>query len=62
MTLDVVQNDVEPLDHIMVDDEDRSDFAEVGIFSCRPSVLIGLPSGALQPSSPCESAGGIWQF
>jgi hypothetical protein len=29
MTLDIVSDDVELLEHVMVDDEERSEFAEV---------------------------------
>jgi hypothetical protein len=38
MTLEVVSDNVELMEHIMVDDEERSDFAELGIFSHLSSV------------------------
>jgi hypothetical protein len=36
ITLEVISDNVEYLEHVMVDDEEQSDFAGVGIFSCRP--------------------------
>jgi hypothetical protein len=41
MTLEVVPDDIEVLEHVVVDDKERSAFAEVGIFSHRPSELTG---------------------
>jgi hypothetical protein len=41
MTLEVVTDDIEVLEHVVVDDKEQSAFAEVDIFSHRSSELTG---------------------
>ena len=41
MALEVISDDVELLEHIIVDNEEQSDFAEVGIVSHLLGVCLG---------------------